>query len=99
MLVLMDGVAWLMASLLYEAELRLQECLRIRIMGIDIGYRQIISRDGKGQESHFNRQIERVRIIHRQDLKQGLGNVYLPYALERKYPTASWEFKIWGHNI
>ena len=37
------------------------------------------------------KQIERVRFIHEQDLKSGIGPVYLRYALERKYLTASRE--------
>jgi len=39
---------WLMASLLYEAGLRLMECLRLRVKDLDFGYRQIAVRDGKG---------------------------------------------------
>jgi integrase len=34
-----------------------------------------------------------VKLIHEQDLKEGYGNVYLPYALARKYPNAGRE---WG---
>jgi integron integrase len=102
-LLLMDGVAWLMAAVLYGAGLRLQECIRLRIMDLDFGYRQIMIRDGKGQkdrvtllpallETHLQRQIEKIRIIHTQDLGLGYGCVYLPYAFERKYSNASREF-------
>ncbi|ODS33612.1 MAG: hypothetical protein SCARUB_01275 [Candidatus Scalindua rubra] len=35
--------------------------------------------------------LERVRIMHEQDLKNGYGEVYLPFALERKYPNAASE--------
>ena len=31
--------------------------------------------------------------MHKQDLKKGFGEVYLPFALERKYPNAARE---WG---
>lgn len=103
-LMLVDGVAWLMASLIYGTGLRLQECLRLRIMDVDFGYHQIIVRDGKGMkdrmtvlpsalETHLSKQLEKVRIVHSQDLKHGCGHVYLPYALERKYPNASKDFK------
>jgi len=34
-----------------------------------------------------------VRRLHEVDLKAGFGGVYLPYALERKYPNANRE---WG---
>lgn len=42
------GTKWLMASLLYEAGLRLRECLTLRVKDVDFGYRQILVRDGKG---------------------------------------------------
>jgi integrase len=37
--------------------------------------------------------LERIRLVHRNDIAHGFGKVYLPYALERKYPKASLE---WG---
>jgi integrase len=37
--------------------------------------------------------LARVKHIHTQDLADGYGAVYLPYALERKYPNANQE---WG---
>ncbi len=36
--------------------------------------------------------LNRVRAIHEQDLESGLGEVYLPNALARKYPKAAREF-------
>jgi integrase len=39
------------------------------------------------------RHIERVQLLHQADLTRGFGSVYLPYALERKYPSAQ---KDWG---
>jgi integrase len=44
----LDGMKWLMASLLYGAGLRLRECLKLRVKDVDFEYRQIIVRDGKG---------------------------------------------------
>ena len=38
-----------MASLLYGAGLRLMECVRLRVKDVDLDYRQIMVRDGKGQ--------------------------------------------------
>ena len=38
-------------------------------------------------------QMEKARIIHQQDLSEGFGEVYLPNALDRKYPRAGSE---WG---
>lgn len=40
----------------------------------------------------LRRQIELVRDLHVRDLAEGFGSVWLPYALERKYPDAGREF-------
>jgi integrase len=44
----LDGMAWMMASLIYGAGLRLQECLMLRVKDVDFAYRQVLVRDGKG---------------------------------------------------
>ncbi len=36
--------------------------------------------------------LERVRLIHQEDLRLGFGEVYLPFALERKYRNIGREF-------
>ncbi len=101
---LLDGQKRLLVSLLYGSGLRLTECIRLRIQDIDFGYRQIIVRDGKGQKdrctllpdqltSKLQEQIQRAIVIHQQDLKAGYGNVYLPYAIERKYKNANKDFR------
>ncbi len=38
----------------------------------------------------------RVKRLHEEDLARGHGAVYLPYALERKYPNANREW-IWQY--
>ena len=40
--------------------------------------------------------LKHVKIIHEQDLKKGLGEVYLPHALDRKYRSAAREW-IWQY--
>jgi integron integrase len=88
----LEGTNWLIAGLLYGSGLRLLECLRLRIKDVDFGERHLIVRDGKGQkdrltllprtlEEPLQRQIERVRDLHEQDLQEGFGRVYLPHAL------------------
>jgi integrase len=100
----LDGVNWLMASLLYGAGLRLKECLRLRVKDLDFGYKQIIVRDGKGGKDRFTvlpdklieplkKHLETVKDWHQRDVKIGLGKVYLPFAVNRKYPNAASEFK------
>lgn len=96
----LSGDHRLMTELLYGSGLRLMECLRLRIKDVDFGYNQITVRDGKGQRdrvtimpSRLKRrlrlQLEKVRAIHRADLANGHGRVYLPFALERKYRNAN----------
>ncbi|MBC7265180.1 MAG: integron integrase [Chloroflexi bacterium] len=79
------------------------EALRLRVKDIDFTYRQITVRDGKGEKDRvtvlpqslvepLKRQLAYAKKIHEQDLKEGYGAVYLPYALERKYPNANKEW-------
>lgn len=97
------GTYGLMASLLYGSGLRLMECARLRVKDVDFGYRQITVRDGKGEKDRrtvlpeslaepLRRQLERTRLLHEEDLRRGYGRVYLPYALDRKYPQAAAEW-------
>jgi len=103
-LVRLDGRNALMANLLYGAGLRLMEVLRLRVKDLDFGMRQITVRDGKGFKDRvtmlpesliepLQRYLQKVKEIHQEDLRAGFGEVYLPYALERKYPNAGRE---WG---
>jgi len=98
----LDGTHQLMASLLYGSGLRLMECVRLRVKDVDFGYMQITVRDGKGGRDRrtvlptplvelLRRQLERVRLLHEEDLARGYGRVYLPHALARKYQTAASE--------
>ena len=100
----MSGVHRLMARLLYGSGMRLMEGVRLRVKDIDFELHQIVVRDGKGEKdrvtllpdaliSDLQRHLRHVKLIHEDDLQDGFGRVYLPYALERKYPNASHE---WG---
>jgi integron integrase len=93
----------MMAELLYGSGLRLMECVRLRVKDVDFGYNHIVVRDGKGQKdrvtvlpdhvrSRLRTHMGHVRAIHQRDLERGGGNVYLPFALHRKYLNAerSW---------
>jgi integron integrase len=99
LLAMMDGRFGLMASLLYGSGMRLMECVRLRVKDVDFELNQICVRDGKGgKDRHvplprrlreaLQMQLQRVRLIHQQDLAAGLGEVWLPHALARKYPSA-----------
>ncbi len=37
----------------------------------------------------IKRHLESVKMIHERDCAEGFGRVYMPYALERKYPSAA----------
>ena len=95
---------WLVGMLLYGSGLRLSESLELRVKDIDFGYNQIIVRDSKGEKDRttmlpqkivkpLKEHLDKVKIIQEKDLKDGFGTVYLPYAIERKYPNAKYE---WG---
>jgi integron integrase len=103
----LTGVHKLMAQLLYGSGLRLMECVRLRIKDMDFEYKTITVRDGKGEKDRIaplpdsifpdlRRQCERVRILHEEDLAAGCGEVYLPHALEVKYPNAAREL-VWQY--
>jgi integron integrase len=100
----LDGVHWIMATILYGAGLRLLECLRLRVKDIDFGVNRLVVREGKGNKDRVTMlpavirgplaaHLEHVRTLHQHDLAQGFGKVYLPDALNRKYPKAERE---WG---
>ena len=90
----------LMANLLYGCGMRVLECVRLRVFDVDFNYQQIIVRKAKGDKdrvvplpkrltSALREQIDFVKRQHKEDLSDGYGDVYLPYALARKYPNAS----------
>ena len=97
------GKAKLVAHLMYGSGLRVMEALRLRVQDIDFGYRQVVIRSGKGDKDRatllpdrliapLQKQLDYVRYLHQQDLREGYGEVYLPYALSRKYPKAGFEY-------
>ena len=100
----LHGTARLMAGLLYGSGLRLMECVRLRVNGIDFGYARITVRDAKGGKERvtmlpinlangLERHLLKIKAQHEQDLIEGLGSVHLPHALARKFPRAEYE---WG---
>jgi integron integrase len=93
----------LMVKLIYGSGLRLMECLRLRVKDVDFGNNQILIRDAKGMKDRITvlpdslkpliqEHLERVKLLHQNDITKGYGRVHLPYALGRKYPNASLEW-------
>ncbi|MEW5862230.1 MAG: phage integrase N-terminal SAM-like domain-containing protein [Pseudomonadota bacterium] len=56
----LDGTRWPLASLLYGAGLRVTECLRLRVKDLDLVYRQILVRDGKGKKDRVTSPLDSV---------------------------------------
>ena len=99
----LNGKYWLMAMFLYGSGLRLLECLRLRIKDIDFDYKSVTVRDGKGQKDRttmlakkivdpLKKHIKNIKELHEKDLANGYGSVYIPNALEKKYPNIAREF-------
>jgi integron integrase len=103
----LNGQYLLMAQLMYGCGLRLMECLRLRIKDVDFENDLLMVHSGKGEKDRalmipekmkeaLSKQVASVKEIHDQDLKMGYGEVFLPDALEKKYPNAprewSWQW-------
>ena len=99
----MDGLAWIVATMLYGSGMRLLECLRLRVKDIDFDRATVTVREGKGDrdrrtmlphvvERPVREHLQEVCALHAEDLAAGFGSVWLPHALERKYPSAATEW-------
>ncbi|MBI4911122.1 MAG: integron integrase [Acidobacteria bacterium] len=100
----LQGVMALVAGLLYGTGMRLLEGLRLRVKDLDFERREVIVREGKGAKDRVSVLPERlrgplqahlaeVRALHRRDLDEGFGAVWLPGALAVKAPHAA---RAWG---
>lgn len=94
----------LMARLLYGCGLRLAECQQLRIKDIDFGLMTVTVRGGKGDKDRtvplprslvkpLMDQLNIARHLHEIDRQRGMPGVYVPNALDRKYPNIGCE---WG---
>jgi integron integrase len=100
----LDGTVWLIASLLYGSGMRIMECLRLRVKDVDFARHEILVREGKGFKDRvtmlpvslvppLKEHLVRVKVLHDEDLALGYGEVFMPMALDKKYPAAG---KSWG---
>ena len=98
------GTRRMILELIYGAGMRVSELTRLRVMNVDFGNCHIAIKDGKGGkdrivslpkkvEEPLRIHLAKVKEIHNQDLSDGFGEVYLPPALARKYPSAGREWK------
>jgi len=98
----MHGTTSVMAALIYGGGLRVSECCELRIKDLDFDQGLVFVRGGKGAKDRstlladFGRdelrsQLQRAEARHRADRAAGLAGVWMPEALERKYPNAGRE--------
>ena len=99
----LTGTHRLFGELLYGSGLRILEGARLRVKDLDLARREILVRDGKGAKDRvtvlpdrlvgeLRRHLHDVEHLHRIDLRDGLGAVWLHTALARKYPRAACEW-------
>jgi integron integrase len=95
----LHGTQKLVATILYGTGMRVMEGLRLRVKDVEFARNLIVVREAKGDRDRrvplpeSVRQdlvtwMSQVKRVHEQDLAEGFGAVYLPYALARKYPRA-----------
>jgi integron integrase len=103
----LNGIHWLIGALRYGSGLRLLECLRLRVKDVNLDYRRIIVRNGKGAKDRvtvlpstlvdpLKLHLDKVRLQHERAIDNGYGGVEMPHALARKYPKAdlqwTWQY-------
>jgi integron integrase len=101
---LMSGPTQLVVKLMYGSGLRLMEALRLRVQEVDFKMLEVVVREGKGFQDRLTplavsmvaalqEHLVRVRAQFEADQQKGLAGVWLPGALDRKWPDAG---KEWG---
>ncbi|WP_171829073.1 integron integrase [Kinneretia aquatilis] len=99
----LEGTHRLLAQLLYGTGMRITEALQLRVKDLDFDHGAVIVREGKGGKDRvvmlpqslaqgLRWQLNAARSMWMQDQEAGRGGVFMPDALERKYPRAgaSW---------
>ena len=100
----LDGTTALILKLAYGTGMRIMEVVRLRVKDVEFTRGEILIREGKGFKDRvtmlpdsltlpLREHLVRVRALHEHDCKEGLGEVFLPFALARKYPKAA---RDWG---
>lgn len=110
----LTGTHSLIASLLYGGGMRLMEAVRLRVKDVDFAQHEILVREGKGFKDRvtmlpetvvapLKAHLVKVKTLHDEDLAHGFGEVYLPFALDKKYPTAGrdwgWQYVFPSKNL
>jgi len=102
-----------MVGLMYGSGLRLNECLGLRMLDVDIERREITVRRGKGNKDRrtllpefvlpgLKLSIDKVVQFHQIDQADGIRHVHMPDALAKKYPNAGkqlkWQYVFASHK-
>ena len=100
---LMEGVEGTLARLLYGTGMRLAEGLNLRVKDVDFDRKVIVVRSGKGDKDRvvmlplslvplLTTQLAKSRSLWAADRASGHPGVFMPHALDAKYPRAgqSW---------
>lgn len=99
----MDGVEGLVTRLMYGTGMRVNEALSLRVQDLSFD-RSEITVHGKGNkvrrvpfpaklQSAVEQHLVQRRVLYETDKAQNMHEVYLPDALERKYPKAPYEWR------
>jgi len=100
----LKGIYNLVTMLMYGCGLRMSEVLNLRVKDIDLGFDKIYIWDSKSLKDRaiplpiklkqrLEVQIEEVNTLHKKDILNGYGSVYLPFAFNKKSPKAKFETK------
>jgi len=98
------GQYQLIGRLLYGSGLRLMECLRLRVLSLDLDRLSLTVHSGKGGKDRvtvlpesllgdIQDQSHHVGLLHQRDMAMGYAGTSMPEALARKYPSARHELK------
>lgn len=102
-----SGATGLIARLMYSGGLRVIEAVRLRVQDFDFENSLLLIRNTKGNKSRttllaeslkepIKLHLKKVRSIFDEDVINGNANVWLPHALDRKYPNAGKDW-IWQY--
>ena len=100
----LTGTMQLVVMLLDRTGVRIEECADLRVKDLEFDRHQVIVRQGKGRKDRvtmlpraareaLTKHLADVRRMHADDLARGFGRVVLPFALDRKFPNASTEWR------
>jgi integron integrase len=110
----LSGTHALIASLLYGGGMRLMEAVRLRVKDVEFARHEILVREGKGFKDRvtmlpeaviasLKAHLVKVKAMHKEDLAQGYGEVYLPFALDKKNPSSGrdwgWQYVFPSKNL